>query len=103
MKSAEEIIRMHSLFEQGWSKRRIAAELGISRNTLERYLGSRSDQAGHDGATKNKLKICLDWLKEQALTGEENSEMLRQRLIESGWRDQLKTHCKGWENPVHCN
>lgn len=71
---------MQSLFEQGWSKRRIAAELGISRNTLERYLGSRSDQAGHDGATKNKLKICLDWLKEQALTGEENSEMLRQRL-----------------------
>ena len=38
MKSAEDIARMHELYQKGWSKRSIAAHLRISRNTLDRYL-----------------------------------------------------------------
>lgn len=40
MKSAEERARIHRLFGEGWSKRKIAAELGMSRNTVDRYLRS---------------------------------------------------------------
>jgi len=38
METPEEVAVMRQLLERGWSRRRIAAELGISRNTLNRYL-----------------------------------------------------------------
>lgn len=40
MQTPEEVLVMRQLLERGWSRRRIAAELGISRNTLDRYLGA---------------------------------------------------------------
>jgi DNA-binding winged helix-turn-helix (wHTH) protein len=42
MKSEEDIARIHTLFEDGLSKRQIASTLGISRNTVYRYLHSQS-------------------------------------------------------------
>ena len=80
MKSAEDIARMQRLFDEGWSKRRIAAHLGISRNTLDRYLNSQISQSSQAAAHKSKLNLCLDWLKQQELTGTENSESLRRKL-----------------------
>ncbi len=38
MQTPEEVLVMRQQLEPGWSRRRIAAELGISRNTLDRYL-----------------------------------------------------------------
>jgi DNA-binding NarL/FixJ family response regulator len=38
MQTLEEVLVMRQLLERGWSRRRIAAELGISLNTLDRYL-----------------------------------------------------------------
>ncbi|MFM1800467.1 MAG: hypothetical protein RLZZ117_2745, partial [Cyanobacteriota bacterium] len=36
MQTPEDVLVMRQLLERGWSRRRIAAELGISRNTLDR-------------------------------------------------------------------
>lgn len=38
METPEEVAVMHQLLERGWSRRRIAAELCISRHTVSRYL-----------------------------------------------------------------
>ena len=38
METPEEVVVMHELLERGWSQRAIARELGISRNTVSRYL-----------------------------------------------------------------
>lgn len=46
METPEELLVMRQLLERGWSRRRIATELGISRHTVNRYLalgsGSRT-------------------------------------------------------------
>ena len=34
----EEVLVMRQLLERGWSRRRIAAELGMSRHMLSRYM-----------------------------------------------------------------
>ncbi|MEB3317361.1 MAG: winged helix-turn-helix domain-containing protein [Cyanobacteriota bacterium] len=80
MKSAKDIAQMHMLFQAGWSKRRIAARLGMSRNTLDRYLGltdPRSPSTAHDGS---KFDRCLLWLVERGEGGDNDSEILRRRL-----------------------
>jgi hypothetical protein len=38
MQTPEEVAVMRQLLERGWSQRRIARELGISRHTVSRYL-----------------------------------------------------------------
>ena len=38
METPEEVAVMRQLLERGWSRRRIATELGISRHTVSRYL-----------------------------------------------------------------
>ncbi len=81
MKSAEDIARMQALFKEGWSKRRIASHLKISRNTLDRYLNSQFSQSSPAAAHKSKLNLCLEWLKRQDLNDGSNSEMLRRKLI----------------------
>lgn len=82
MKSAEEILRMRMLFQQGWSKRRIAAELGISRNTIKRYLSTNQSPSIRTDRSKKKQDICLEWLNRQRLTGDEDKLILWQRLQE---------------------
>lgn len=38
MREPEEVAAMVLLHERGWGTRRIARELGVSRNTVKRYL-----------------------------------------------------------------
>lgn len=59
MKSAEDIARIHTLFREGWSKRRIAAELGISRNTVDRYLHSQPTHCPRAETNKRQPKPTL--------------------------------------------
>jgi DNA-binding NarL/FixJ family response regulator len=40
METPEEVAVMRQLLERGWSRRRIATELGISRHTVNRYCFS---------------------------------------------------------------
>ena len=82
MKTAREIALMHMLLQDGWSKRMVASRLGISRNTLERYLDLGDERAASVRHRTSKLKRCLEWLAEQGERHEENSETLRRRLAE---------------------
>ena len=49
MITTEEFIKIKILYKQGYSQRAIARELGISRNTVKRYL----DTAINKLITKN--------------------------------------------------
>lgn len=80
MKSAQEIKQMHMLLQAGWSKRRIAAQLGISRNTLERYISLPDALTCQDREGASKMARCQEWLEEQGEARRDNSETLRQRL-----------------------
>jgi transposase len=58
----QEAIR--SLHEKGWSRRRIARELGIHRRTVDRYVGERAkctsdSTAGGDGEPESKCTTIL--------------------------------------------
>lgn len=80
MKNAREVAQMHALLKEGWSKRRIANRLNISRNTLERYTAPRSAGNGQAGISRSKLEICLEWLQGQGDISDLDSEVLRARL-----------------------
>ena len=58
MRTPEEMLVMHKLLELGWSRQRIAAELGISRKTEH-----------------------MDWLRERFERHHGIAEVVRQELV----------------------
>ncbi len=73
---------MQALFQEGWSKRKIAAQPGISRNTLDRYLQLGDAQTTQAGSHRSKLEQCLEWLEQQKEGSIGDSKDLQQRLKE---------------------
>ena len=71
---------MQALYRDGWSKRRIAAELRISRNTLDHYLNTYSDQSGPETTHRSKLTRCLEWLEQQDLSAKDSYGTLQQKM-----------------------
>jgi type I restriction enzyme M protein len=65
MQTPEEMLVMHKLLELGWSRRWIAAELGISRNTLDRYLSLGEWQPYNSTNRSGQLDEHMDWLRER--------------------------------------
>ncbi len=65
METPEEVAVMRQLLERGWSRRRIAAELGISRNTLNRYLAIGDWQPYSSGNRSSQLDGHQEWLQQQ--------------------------------------
>jgi len=65
MQTPEEVLVMRQLLERGWSRRRIAAELGISRNTLNRYLAIGDWQPYSSGNRSSQLDGHQEWLQQQ--------------------------------------
>ncbi len=66
----------------GWGSKRIAAEFGVSRTTVRRYL-----QAGGWRPFKNPKREKLlgehgDWLKERFRRHRGNADVVRQELLE---------------------
>ena len=85
MQTPEEVAVMRQLLERGWSQRRIARELGISRHTVSRYLAlgtwqpydssNRASQLdGHQAQGRLKVcprrpwRACQPWLWSAGLT-----------------------------------
>jgi hypothetical protein len=61
MKSEADIVRINTLFTEGWSKRKIARELSMSRNTVDRYLHSQPTQTNRSDIQQPKLLASLDY------------------------------------------
>ncbi|MFN6132733.1 MAG: helix-turn-helix domain-containing protein, partial [Synechococcaceae cyanobacterium] len=65
MQTPEEVLVMRQLLERGWSRRRIAAQLGISRNTLDRYLALGGWQPYSSANRSGLLDGQREWLQQQ--------------------------------------
>jgi hypothetical protein len=70
MQTPEEVLVMRQLLERGWSRRRIAAEPGISRNTLPgrllriEKLRQRPQIKAARRTNREILRSSLSWLKQ---------------------------------------
>jgi transposase len=65
MQTPQEVLVMRQLLERGWSRRRIAAGLGISRNTLDRYLRLGEWQRYNTAKRPAQLDGHREWLQQQ--------------------------------------
>jgi len=81
MQTPEEVLVMRQLLERGWSRRRIAAELGISRNTLDRYLALGGWQPYRTANRSGLLDGHREWLQQQFEQHHGNAEVVRQELV----------------------
>ena len=92
MQTPEDVLVMRQLLERGWSRRRIAAELGISRNTLDRYLALGGWQPYRTINRSGQLAGHLEWLQQQFEQHHGNAEVVRQELVkQKGIRVSLRT------------
>ena len=81
METPEELLVMRQLLERGWSRRRIATELGISRHTVNRYLALGEWQPYSTANRTGQLDGHLEWLQQQFEQHHGNAEVLRQELL----------------------
>jgi transposase len=92
MQTPEEVLVMRQLLERGWSRRRIAAELGISRNTLDRYLALGDWQPYSTANRSGLLDGHREWLQQQFEQHHGNAEVVRQELVkQKGIQVSLRT------------
>jgi transposase len=92
MQTPEDVLVMRQLLERGWSRRRIAAELGISRNTLDRYLALGGWHPYRTINRSGQLAGHLEWLQQQFEQHHGNAEVVRQELVkQKGIRVSLRT------------
>ncbi|TIU93918.1 MAG: IS21 family transposase, partial [Mesorhizobium sp.] len=92
MRTPEEVSAMLGLRRLGWGTKRIAAELGRSRNTVRRYI----EAGGWAGYRKPRRARALegleDWLAERFRQHRGNADVVRQELArEHGLQVSLRT------------
>lgn len=93
MEEPEEVAVMLRLHQKGWGSKRIARELGVSRNTVRRYVraGGYVPYGGPGGRSKI-LDGHQRWLTEQFHRHGGNADVVRQELEkEQGIRVSLRT------------
>ena len=81
MLKSEEVEAMLHLHALGWGMRRIAKELGCSRNTVRRYVAADGWMSYGRRAGGGKLEDEEGWLKERFLRHRGNAEVVRQDLV----------------------
>lgn len=92
MKMPEDVEVMKALYARGWGVKRIAGELGISKNTVKRYLKLEQWSPYGQPSRPSKLREHSDWIREQFLKHGGNAEVVRQELVkEKGCRVALRT------------
>jgi transposase len=81
MREPEEVAAMLALHAKGWGARRIAVELGVSRNTVKRYLAAGGWVAYRSPERAGRLAELEAWLKERFRRHRGNAEVIRQELL----------------------
>ena len=80
MKTPEEVSAVLMLHQLGWGSRRIAQALGMSRNTVRRYVAQGAWQAYRRPPRQSLLDGLEEWLAEAFHLHRGNAEAVRQEL-----------------------
>jgi transposase len=92
MLEPEEVSAMLRLKELGWGTRRIARELGISRNTVRGYIAAGGWTSYRQPVRHKRLDGEQVWLKERLIRHRGNADVIRQELAaEKGILVSLRT------------
>lgn len=92
MRTVGDVSVMLRLHELGWGSKRIALELGCSRNTVRRYLAQGGWRDCRSSRRLGQLAGLQDWLVERFWRHHGNADVLRQELLaEQGVKVSLRT------------
>ena len=92
MRAPDDVAAMLRLRALGWGTRRIAGELGCSRNTVKKYLESGRWAAYRKPERQKSLEGLEGWLAEQFRKHRGNADVVRQELArEHGLVVSLRT------------
>lgn len=92
MLTPDEVTAMVRLHKLGWGTRRIAAELGCSRNTVKRYVEAGGWVSYRRPRRGRRLDGLEDWLAERFARHRGNCDVVRQDLArEHGIEVSLRT------------
>src|ERR687883_1368465 len=92
MRAPDEVAAMLRLHALGWGTRRIAAELGCSRETVQRYLAAGGWRPYRNPARPGALAGHGAWLAERLRRHRGNADVVRQELAaELGIEVSLRT------------
>ncbi len=80
MRTPEEVAAMLRLRSLGWGTKRIAAELGCSRNTVKRYIEAQGWVAYRRPRRDRALAGLEDWVAERFWRHRGNADVVRQDL-----------------------
>ena len=80
MRTPDEVAAMLRLRSLGWGTKRIAAELGCSRNTVKRYIEAQGWVAYRKPKRDRALAGLEEWLAERFWRHRGNADVVRQDL-----------------------
>ncbi len=92
MRTPDEVTAIRELQRKGWGAKRISRELGISKNTVKKYLRSGDWQSYGRPGRKKLLDEKSKWISDQFLKHRGNADVVRQELLrEFGMQVSLRT------------
>src|SRR5690242_7043297 len=92
MKAPDDVAAMVRLKALGWGSKRIAAELGCSRNTVRRWLAEGAWRPCASPSRSRRLDGLSEWLAERFRRHAGNADVVRQELArEKGITASLRT------------
>lgn len=92
MQTPEAVAAMRRLYELGWGLRRIAGELGCSRNTVKGHLGDGGWRPYRSPERRRTLGALGEWLAASFRQHRGNADVVRQELQRvHGLRVSLRT------------
>ncbi|WP_221939228.1 helix-turn-helix domain-containing protein [Mycobacterium sp. KBS0706] len=80
MRTPDDVSAMLALKALGWGAKRIAAELGCSKNTVKRWLGAGGWRPCASPSRSKKLDGLEPWLGERFRRHAGNADVVRQEL-----------------------
>jgi len=91
-RTPEEVSAMLALQARGWGTKRIASELGCSRNTVKRWLSEGGWRSMSPVSRSKSLDGLEDWLSDRFRRHAGNADVVRQELLtEKGISVSLRT------------
>jgi transposase len=92
MRTPQDVQVMLQLHQSGWGVKRIAVELGVSKNTVKKYVRAGGWVAYASGGRHKALDDHVVWLERQYRQHRGNAEVVRQELArEHGVQISVRT------------